>query len=108
MVVSVILNSSSVRNIPSLPPTTRQERLKTTRRRNRFLLPVSIVSALLIPAIILYSQQTIAGDCGAFQQGTEQSNGVFIPGTASTDNDYRGECSGDQSDGVSEAQFFKF
>ena len=64
MLVSVILNSSSLRNIPSLPPTTRQERLKTTRRRNRFLLPVSIVSALLIPAIILYSQQTIAGDCG--------------------------------------------
>ena len=105
MLVSVILNSSSLRNIPSLPPTTRQERLKTTRRRNRFLLPVSIVSALLIPAIILYSQQTIAGDCGAFQQGTEQSNGVFIPGTASTDNDYRGECSGDQSDGVSKRSF---
>ena len=105
MLVSVILNSSSLRNIPSLPPTTRQERLKTTRRRNRFLLPVSIVSALLIPAIILYSQQTIAGDCGTFQQGTEQSNGVFIPGTASTDIDYRGVCSGDQSDGVREASF---
>ena len=105
MLVSVILNSSSVRNIPSLPPTTRQERLKTTRRRNRFLLPVSIVSALLIPAIILYSQQTIAGDCGAFQQGTEQSNGVFVPGTAPSDIDYRGECSGDQSDGVDDDSF---
>ena len=108
MVVSVILNSSSVRNIPSLPPTTRQERLKTTRRRNRFLLPVSIVSALLIPAIILYSQQTIAGDCGPFQQGTEQSNGEFIPGTASTDIDYRGVCSGDQSDGINDASFSNF
>ena len=108
MVVLVILNSSSVRNIPSLPPATRQERLKTTRRRNRFLLPVLIAAALLMPAIILYSQQTIAGDCGAFQQGTEQSNGVFIPGTASTDNDYRGVCSGDQSDGVGEASFSNF
>ena len=108
MLVSVILNSSSLRNIPSLPPTTRQERLKTTRRRNRFLLPVSIVSALLIPAIILYSQQTIAGDCGPFQQGTEQSNGVFIPGTASTDIDYRGVCSGDQSDGINDASFSNF
>ena len=108
MLVSVILNSSSVRNMPSLPPTTRQERLKTTRRRNRFLLPVSIVSALLIPAIILYSQQTIAGDCGPFQQGTEKSNGVFIPGTASTDIDYRGVCSGDQSDGINDASFSNF
>ena len=38
-------------NIFSLPPVTRQERLKTTRRRNSFLLPVSIVGALLVSAI---------------------------------------------------------
>ena len=43
-------------NIFSLPPATRQERLKTTRRRNSFLLPVSIVGALLVPTIFLYGQ----------------------------------------------------
>ena len=60
---------------------------------------------MLLPAFFLYSQQTVAGDCGPFQQGTEQSNGVFVPGTASTDNDYRGVCSGDQADGVSKRSF---
>ena len=75
------------------------------RRRVGFIKPVLIAAALYLPALFLYSQQTIAGDCGALQQGTEQSNGVFIPGTASTDNDYRGVCSGDQSDGVNAASF---
>ena len=78
------------------------------RRRVGFIKPVLIAAALYLPALFLYSQQSIAGDCGAFQQGTEQSNGEFIPGTASTDNDYRGVCSGDQSDGVGEASFSNF
>ena len=75
------------------------------RRRVGFIKPVLIAAALFLSALFFYSQQTIAGDCGAFQQGTEQSNGVFVPGTAPSDIDYRGVCSGDQSDGVREASF---
>ena len=45
------------------------------RRRVGFIIPVLIVAALYLPAFFLYSQQSIAADCGAFQQGTEQSNG---------------------------------
>ena len=78
------------------------------RRRVGFIKPVLIAAALFLPALFLYSQQTIAGDCGAFQQGTEQSNGVFVPGTAPSDIDYRGECSGDQSDGVNEDSISNF